>query len=119
MADTSVPLRHVLRSLATTRSPKCGGNLWYAPPVWYALTRGGYRHERPVPKVGATVTDFVGRETELLHLAKLFSNARLVTVIGPGGVGKTSVSLRAAADATDCYADGVWIVELSGLRDPE
>jgi predicted ATPase len=69
--------------------------------------------------VGTTVTDFVGRETELLHLAKLFSNARLVTVIGPGGVGKTSVSLRAAADATGYYSDGVWIVELSGLRDPE
>lgn len=70
-------------------------------------------------KVGATVTDFVGREAELLHLAKLFGNARLVTVIGPGGVGKTSVSLRAAADATGYYPDGVWIVELSGLRDPE
>jgi predicted ATPase len=69
--------------------------------------------------VGTTVTDFVGRETELSHLAMLFSNARLVTVIGPGGVGKTSVSLRAAADATGCYPDGVWIVELSGLRDPE
>ncbi|HEY6785967.1 MAG TPA: NB-ARC domain-containing protein [Trebonia sp.] len=69
--------------------------------------------------MGATVTDFVGRETELLHLAKLFSNARLVTVIGPGGVGKTSVSLRAVAEATGDYSDGVWIVELSGLRDPE
>jgi len=69
--------------------------------------------------VCATVTDFVGRETELSHLAVLFNDARLVTVIGPGGVGKTSVSLRAAADATGCYPDGVWVVELSGLRDPE
>ena len=67
----------------------------------------------------ATVTDFVGREKELIHLARLFSDARLVTVIGPGGVGKTSVSLRAAAEATGCYPDGVWVVELSGLRDPE
>jgi non-specific serine/threonine protein kinase len=65
------------------------------------------------------VTDFVGRETELSHLAKLFTSARLVTVHGPGGVGKTRVSLRAAAEAVDSYPDGVWIVELSGLRDPE
>jgi predicted ATPase len=65
------------------------------------------------------VTDFIGRETELIHLAKLFTSARLVTVHGPGGVGKTRVSLRAAADAVDSYPDGVWIVELSGLRDPE
>jgi non-specific serine/threonine protein kinase len=65
------------------------------------------------------VTDFVGRETELIHLAKLFTSARLVTVHGPGGVGKTRVSLRAAADAVDSYPDGVWVVELSGLRDPE
>jgi non-specific serine/threonine protein kinase len=65
------------------------------------------------------VTDFVGRETELIRLAELFTSARLVTVHGPGGVGKTRVSLRAAAEAVDSYPDGVWIVELSGLRDPE
>jgi predicted ATPase len=65
------------------------------------------------------ITDFVGRETELIRLAKLFTSARLVTVHGPGGVGKTRVSLRAAADAVGSYPDGVWIVELSGLRDPE
>jgi non-specific serine/threonine protein kinase len=65
------------------------------------------------------VTDFVGRETELTHLARLFTCARLVTVHGPGGVGKTRVSLRAAAEAVDRFPDGVWIIELSGLRDPE
>ena len=64
------------------------------------------------------VTDFVGRETELSNLAKLLATARLVTVTGTGGVAKTTLSLRAAADAVDRYADGVWIVELSGLRDP-
>src|SRR5215472_5361481 len=62
------------------------------------------------------VTDFVGREAELSDLAKLLAIARLVT--GTGGVGKTTLSLRAAAEAVDGYADGVWIVELSGLRDP-
>jgi predicted ATPase len=70
-------------------------------------------------RVESVVTDFVGRETELSHLARLFGSARLVTVVGPGGVGKTRVSLRAASAAADGYADGVWIVELSGLTDPE
>jgi predicted ATPase len=65
------------------------------------------------------VTDFVGRETELIQLAALFASARLVTVHGPGGVGKTRVALRAAAEAVDRYPDGVWIIELSGLHDPE
>jgi non-specific serine/threonine protein kinase len=64
------------------------------------------------------VTDFVGRETELSDLAKLLAAARLVTVTGTGGVGKTTLSLRAAAEAVEGYADGAWIVELSGLRDP-
>jgi non-specific serine/threonine protein kinase len=69
--------------------------------------------------VGGTVSDLVGRETELSRLTQLFGSSRLVTVIGPGGVGKTCVSLRAAAEAMSSYPDGVWIVELSGLRDPE
>jgi len=64
------------------------------------------------------VTDFVGRKAELSDLARLFGSARLVTVVGPGGVGKTSVALRAASDAVDGYGEGVWVVELSGLHDP-
>jgi predicted ATPase len=65
------------------------------------------------------VTDLVGRKPELTAIAGLLDRARLVTVTGPGGVGKTRVALAAAAEAVDDYPDGVWIVELSGLRDPE
>jgi predicted ATPase len=63
--------------------------------------------------------DFVGRQDELARIAALLELSRLVTVVGPGGVGKTRVALMAAAQAVDGYPDGVWIVELSGLRDPE
>lgn len=63
-------------------------------------------------------TDFVGRQGELSRIAALLGRSRLVTVVGPGGVGKTRVALVAAAQAVDSYPDGVWIVELSGLRDP-
>ena len=48
----------------------------------------------------------------------LLSGSRLVTVVGPGGVGKTRVALVAAAQAAASYPDGPWIVELSNLRDP-
>ena len=65
----------------------------------------------------ADVSGFVGRSGELGQLAGLLGSARLVTVAGPGGVGKTRLSLRAAADATP--ADGSCLVELSGLTVPE
>src|ERR1700722_10911047 len=63
-------------------------------------------------------TDFVGRQSELAQIAAMLERGRLVTVVGPGGVGKTRVSLCAAARAAGNYPDGVWIVEQSGLRDP-
>ena len=64
------------------------------------------------------ITDFVGRRDELARLADLLERSRLVTVVGPGGVGKTRLARVAAAEAVGNYPDGVWIVELSGLRDP-
>ncbi len=73
----------------------------------------------PVGKVDSLDPDFVGREEELAQLAELLRDARLITVTGPGGVGKTSVALRATSRAADRYPDGAWIVELSGLGDPE
>ncbi len=66
------------------------------------------------------VTGFVGRERELARLAEQLASVRLVTVTGPGGVGKTRVALRAAATIlADRFHDGVCLVELSGLRDPD
>jgi non-specific serine/threonine protein kinase len=63
-------------------------------------------------------TDFVGRQDELTGIAALLAESRLVTIAGPGGVGKTRVALVAAARAAASYPDGPWIVELSHLRDP-
>ena len=63
-------------------------------------------------------TDFVGRQDELTGIAAVLAQSRLVTIVGPGGVGKTRVALVAAAQAAASYPDGPWIVELSGLRDP-
>jgi predicted ATPase/DNA-binding CsgD family transcriptional regulator len=69
------------------------------------------------------VTGFVGREAELARLGALLKRARLITVTGPAGVGKTRVALRAAALAESGqygprFDDGVCLVGLSALRDP-
>ena len=62
-------------------------------------------------------TDFVGRHEELAAISSMLAGHRLVTIAGPGGVGKTRVALVTAAQAAARYPDGPWIVELSGLRD--
>jgi non-specific serine/threonine protein kinase len=63
-------------------------------------------------------TDFVGRRNELAGIAAMLADSRVVTIVGPGGVGKTRVALVSAAQAAASYPDGPWIVELSNLRDP-
>ena len=71
------------------------------------------QHALPVETTG-----FVGREPELARLTALLGHARLVTVTGPGGVGKTRLALRAAARAAARFADGVCLADLSGVRGP-
>lgn len=63
------------------------------------------------------LTSFVGRERELREVVGLVRRHRLVTLTGPGGCGKTRLSLEAAAALRSCAADGVWLVELAGLSD--
>src|SRR6478609_46192 len=65
----------------------------------------------------ADVTSFVGRRQELAEVRDLLQRARLVTLTGVGGVGKTRLALRAAAEVRRAFPDGVWLVELAGLRE--
>ena len=64
------------------------------------------------------LTSFVGRETELASACALLSANRLVTLTGPGGPGKTRLSLQVAAQAVDDFPDGVFFVPLETVRDP-
>jgi len=64
------------------------------------------------------LTSFIGREKEIADIKKLLSGARLLTLTGPGGTGKTRLSLQAAAEVIDDFNNGVWIVELAPLTDP-
>jgi predicted ATPase/DNA-binding CsgD family transcriptional regulator len=72
------------------------------------------RHNLP-----AQATRFVGRAAELAELRSLAGGSRLVTIAGPGGIGKSRLALQVAADALDGAADGVWLVELAPVADPE
>jgi predicted ATPase/class 3 adenylate cyclase len=65
------------------------------------------------------MTAFIGRERELSELKSQLASTRLLTLVGPGGIGKTRLSLQVAADALDDFPDGAWLVELAPLSDPQ
>jgi predicted ATPase len=64
------------------------------------------------------LTSFIGREREMQEARKLLASCRLLTLIGPGGTGKTGLSLELAADRLSDFKDGAWLVELAPLSDP-
>jgi predicted ATPase/DNA-binding CsgD family transcriptional regulator len=71
----------------------------------------------PVPALPSALTSFVGRLRERAELAAAVDGQRLVTAVGPGGVGKTRLALAVAADVADRFADGVWYVDLVPVTD--
>ncbi|TMR04926.1 tetratricopeptide repeat protein [Actinomadura soli] len=73
-----------------------------------------YRGDLPVE-----VTSFVGRRRELSEARRLLGRTRLLTFVGAGGVGKTRLARRVAADLRRAFPDGVWLVDLAPLQDEE
>ncbi|MEU7022929.1 BTAD domain-containing putative transcriptional regulator [Streptomyces sp. NPDC046203] len=67
----------------------------------------------------ARLTSFVGREDDLAAVRGALGATRLVTLLGPGGAGKTRLSQEAAERAAGQWPDGVWFVELAPVTDPE
>ncbi len=65
------------------------------------------------------LTSFVGRRQGLADLKRALASARLLTLTGTGGVGKTKLALRVGRESTRQYPDGVWFVELAPVQDPE
>ena len=64
------------------------------------------------------MTSFLGREREMADVKGMLSKARLITLLGMGGLGKTRLSLQVAAEVTPLYPDGVWFIDLAPIRDP-
>jgi predicted ATPase/DNA-binding SARP family transcriptional activator len=80
------------------------------PPVSFA--------NRVHTNLRAELTSFVGRDTELRHVAELLGAHRLITLTGPGGAGKTRLAVEAARAELPAMPDGVWLVELAPVTDP-
>ena len=98
---------HRLKDLAVAeRVYQLGGEEF--PPL-----RSLQRTNLPVP-----ATLFVGRERELAEAGALLDRARLLTLTGPGGTGKTRLGMQLAAEAADAHPDGVFWVPLGPLTDP-
>ena len=82
---------------------------------------------QPLPPVAPTpqvhlpgfLTAFLGRETEIHDIQTRLLASRLVTLAGPGGVGKTRLAVRVAEEMAELYPDGVWFVDLAPVTDPE
>ncbi|MFF0525369.1 ATP-binding protein [Actinomadura nitritigenes] len=74
--------------------------------------------ERQTGRLPAEFTSFVGRKAELDQVGRLIDGHRLVTLTGPGGVGKTRLAVRTATRARDAFDGGVYFVALSGLSEP-
>jgi predicted ATPase/DNA-binding SARP family transcriptional activator len=97
------------------------------PPPAAGLQRApAARPDRPAPasrprrphNLPAQLTSFVGRDDELERVARrLLDEARLVTLTGPGGAGKTRLSVEVGARVADQVPDGVWFVPLAPVRD--
>src|SRR6266702_2169260 len=77
---------------------------------------------RPARRAGnlpAEATSFVGRRRELAEVRRKLTEARLVSLAGPGGVGKTRLAIRAATDLGRGFRGGAWLAELAEVRDPD
>ena len=72
----------------------------------------------PPTNLPAPVSELIGRDDELREIAGLAAADRLVTLTGPGGIGKTRLALAVARRLLPQFADGVWLVEFSSLADP-
>ena len=86
---------------------ECGGH-------WYRM-----REEKLRSNLPAQVSNFIGREAELMEVHRLVAGSRLVTLTGTGGAGKTRLAREVAAELLDGAGDGVWFADLAPLSDPD
>ena len=86
------------------------------PPV--GLQKVRVSDESPVTNLPVIVTHLVGRAAAVQQVRDLLSAYRVVTLAGPGGIGKTSLAVKAARRLIGDFEDGGWLVELASLSDP-
>jgi len=105
-AGTAENARTGTRAGAADPRPAAGGRAENGQP-------SGQPDAAPVPGLPTETTSFIGREAELGTIEELLRLSRIVTLTGPGGCGKSRLAIRAGAQASGRYPDGVWLVELA------
>ena len=120
--EPSAPLRQleqaILRQEVSLDPAATGGARAPLVAAVPESSRPGPREDRNAPhNLPAHVSSFVGRERQLSELRQLLSRARVVTLTGVGGVGKTRLALQLAASTLDRLRDGAWFVDLAPLTD--
>ncbi|WP_307808286.1 AfsR/SARP family transcriptional regulator [Streptomyces oryzae] len=120
--DPSQELRALHAELLDAEAAAPAGRRPAQPPAGPAASPAARPPRRAPGNLRTGLTSFVGREGEISALCEELGKARLVTLTGPGGAGKTRLSLEAAARARaelgGEWADGVWVAELAAVRDP-
>lgn len=106
-ADPAPETQHLFRRLTAPDAPAAARPVAPPPP---ALSPSAARRHLPVP-----LTDLIGRQEALGEVAGRLRRARLVTLVGPGGVGKTRLAIGAAEAALPHFEGGVWFVDLAPL----
>lgn len=96
------------------------GDMAKTPRFVETAHRSGYRFiaEVATDNLPVELTALIGRDREVALIKRLMQTARLLTLTGPGGVGKTRLALRVASDLMSASRDGVWWVDLAALSDP-
>jgi predicted ATPase/class 3 adenylate cyclase len=84
-------------------------------PIEFPLLRGDQAAAHNLP---AALTSFLGRQAEIDDVAVRITDGRIVTLVGPGGAGKTRLAVETGRHLMDEFPDGVWLAELAVLRDP-
>src|SRR5579872_179389 len=101
-------------------------DLTYPEQVWQVTTGAALQAFPPLRSLDSLPhnlpiqhTTFRGREHDLDEVKTLLRQHHLVTLVGPGGIGKTRLGLQAAADVLEAFPDGVWLTDLAAISDPE
>ena len=124
LVEDSLPTGASLRGLGVHRLKDLG-----RPETIFQIVADGLAYDFPplrsldnpdLPNnLPTSLSTFVGREAELTEVLNLVTASRLVTLTGAGGSGKTRLALQTAAELLDGSGEGVWLVELAPVNDPD